>query len=118
VAGDFFESVPDGADAYLLKSVVHDWDDDHAGRILAACRRATSPGGRLLLVERVVPERLGTSAAGQSVAQADLNMLVAQGGRERTGAELRGLLHDTGFELLRIVGLGGGLSLIEAGVRS
>ena len=57
VEGDFFESVPDGGDAYIMKSVIHDWDDDRCVTILANCRRAMSPGGKVLVAEPVVPRR-------------------------------------------------------------
>jgi hypothetical protein len=65
VAGDFFEWVPRGADTYVLKSVIHDWDDERAAKVLASCRRAIAPEGRLLVVERTEPElRSLLSAAG------------------------------------------------------
>lgn len=112
VAGDFFESVPAGADVHLLKSVVHDWDDDSSTRLLARCRQAIAPGGRVLLVEQVMPERI----AGREhlrPAIADLNMLVMLGGRERTVAEFRRLLEAAGFRHAGTTPAALGYSVIE-----
>jgi hypothetical protein len=81
--GDLFAEVPGGADAYLLKSVIHDWDDDRAGIILANCRAAMSPPTTLMLVEPVASDRPG-SRAQFTVSYSDLNMLVCTSGRERT----------------------------------
>jgi SAM-dependent methyltransferase len=114
VGGSFFESVPAGADAYILKSVIHDWDDDQSRTILATCRRSMRPDSRLLLVEPVVPERMGTSAFDEMVVSADLNMLVVAGGRERTEAEFRSLLEAAGLRLARVVPTIAMLSVIEA----
>ena len=114
VAGDIFEAVPGGADAYLLKSVLHDFDDAAAARILAACRRAMAATATLVLVERVVPDRLEATAAHRDLARVDLHMLVAHGAAERTEAELGRLVGEAGFELRRIVPAGSGLSVLEA----
>jgi len=114
VAGDVFASVPPGGDAYLLKWIVHDWDDEHSLTLLRNCHRAMAPGGRLLLVERVVPERIDPSVDTQSMLLADLNMLVLTGGHERTAAEYRTLLGGAGFALARIVPTATPLSVIEA----
>jgi hypothetical protein len=99
VAGDFFASVPEGADAYILCGVIHDWDDDHSIRILRNCHTAMSKNGRLLLVEMVLPQ------AGENCFSKllDLNMLVMTGGRERTRAEFADLLNAAGFRLAKIV---------------
>jgi SAM-dependent methyltransferase len=97
VPGDFFESVPAGADAYLMKSVIHDWDDDQARTILRNCREAMAPGGRVLVVERVVPEVVTRDAA--ELLMIDLNMLIVPGGRERTEAEYRDLFAGAGLAL-------------------
>jgi SAM-dependent methyltransferase len=91
-AGSFFEAVPHGADAYLLKSVLHNWDDERAVAILRTCAAAMRPGARIVLFERIVPERLTASPGDQDVARSDLNMLVGCGGRERTAAQFRELL--------------------------
>jgi SAM-dependent methyltransferase len=99
VAGDFFNSVPDGANAYILCGVIHDWNDDRSIRILKNCRRAMAKTGRLLLVEMVVPEP-GANCFSKLL---DLNMLVMTGGRERTKAEFTALLHAAGYKLTRIV---------------
>jgi O-methyltransferase domain/Dimerisation domain len=99
VAGDFLASVPEGADAYILCGVIHDWDDDHSIRILRNCHTAMSKNGRLLLVEMVVPE-VGANCFSKLL---DLNMLVMTGGRERTKAEFAALLDAAGFRLAKIV---------------
>ena len=114
VAGDAFASVPPGGDAYVLKWIIHDWDDDHALQILRNCGRVMAEDGRVLLLERVVPERIDRSAETQSILLADLNMLVLTGGHERTAAEYRTLLRDAGFALARIVRTETPLSVIEA----
>ena len=113
VAGDFFASVPVGGDAYVLKWVIHDWDDERSVAILRNCHRAMARDGRLLLVERVVPERIDQSADTQGIVLGDLNMLLWTGGRERTAAEYRALLASGGFTLARIVPTATQLSIIE-----
>jgi SAM-dependent methyltransferase len=114
LAGDFFEWVPRDADTYLLKSVLHDWDDDRATQILASCRRAIPPEGRLLVVERIVPDRLGSSAEDQALACMDLHMLVQLGARERTEAELRELLSAAGFRTRSVRPFRSTLAVFEA----
>jgi hypothetical protein len=114
VGGDCFASVPAGGDAYLLKWVIHDWNDERSLTILRSCRSAMAPDGRLLLVERVVPERIDRSAATQSILLADLNMLVLTGGHERTAGEYRRLLEGAGFAPGRIVPTATPLAIIEA----
>ena len=113
VAGDFFASVPAGADAYLLSRVLHDWADDDARRLLATCRSAMPPGSRLLVVEALLPERARDQPA---VIRMDLHMLVLLGARERTEAQYRRLLAETGFQVERVIPTGSpaGLSVIEA----
>jgi hypothetical protein len=112
VAGDFFTSVPAGADAYLLSRVLHDWADAEARR-LATCRSAMPSDGRLLVVEALLPERAQDQPA---VIRMDLHMLVLLGARERTEAQYRRLLADTGFRVERVVPTTSpaGLSVIEA----
>ena len=112
--GDFFEAIPEGADAYVLKSVIHDWNDERAGTILANCHAAMHSRARLLLIERLVPPHVGASAAHRAVARADLNMLVGLGGKERTESEYRTLLRDAGFRVNAILGAGPTFSIIEA----
>ena len=114
VAGDFFERVPEGADTYLLKSVLHDWNDERAAAILASCRRALGSAARLLVVERIAPERFGASPDEQGLACMDLHMLVQHGGRERTEAELRALLSGAGLRTAGVKPLRSTLAVIEA----
>ena len=110
VAGDFFSSVPQGADAYVLASVIHDWDDNRAITILRNCRRAMTKNSKILLVEMIVPE-----AASASFSKLiDLNMLVMNGGRERTTAEFCALLNAADYKLTRIVPTMAPQSVIEA----
>src|SRR4029434_5307373 len=80
-----------GGDAYLLKHVIHDWDDARSVAILRNCHRAMTEQGRLLIVEGVYPARIGHSGASRSAAANDVNMLVCTGGRQRTEAEFRAL---------------------------
>jgi hypothetical protein len=96
-AGDFFVTIPGGGDVYLLKAVLHNWDDAHCGVILANVRRAMTPRARVVVVERVVPDNVAVCAAHQAVARSDLNMLVGLGGRERSRAEFAALLAAAGF---------------------
>jgi hypothetical protein len=100
VSGDFFESVPPGGDAYILKSVLHDWGDDRAIAILANCRHAMSPHGVLLVIERLLPERIEVSGAHREIMMMDLHMLVLHGGRERTVADFAKLFARAGLELV------------------
>ena len=81
VAGSFFECIPGGADVYVLKSVLHDWNDERCGAILATCRAAMDPEATLLVVERVMPDRMVASEQHATLARTDLNMLVALAAR-------------------------------------
>jgi hypothetical protein len=117
VAGDFFESVPSGGDAYMLKHVIHDWDDRRAIGILESCHRAMGPLGKLLIVEAIYPPRIDRSVDGQGAARNDVNMMVCTGGRQRSEAEFRALFDAAGFELARIVPTMAMSSVIE-GVRA
>ncbi len=114
VSGDFFAGVPDGADVHVLKSVIHDWDDEKSLVILANCRAALNAEGRLLLVERVMPER---AADDPSTILVDVQMLAITGGRERTEAEYRALLSAAGFRLTKIIPTAAPFKIIE-GVRA
>jgi hypothetical protein len=112
VGGSFFDSVPAGGDAYLLASVIHNWDDETATAILKTCHGAMAPGAKLLLLEEVIqpgndpdPGKFG-----------DLNMLVLVAGRERTAVEFRVLLDSAGFALTRILPTPAQWSVVE-GVR-
>ena len=100
VEGDFFESVPKGADSYVMKSVVHDWPDARSVAILANCRRALRPDGRVILIERVMP---ALAKDAPDTVRVDLHMLAVTGGRERSEAEYQGLLEAAGFSLGRVV---------------
>lgn len=110
VAGDFFDSVPQGGDLYFLCGVVHDWDDDRAITILINCRQAMRASGRLLLLETVLPE--DNSMHFSKIL--DLNMLAMSSGRERTQAQFRWLLTAAGFKMRRTIGTMAPQSLIEA----
>jgi orsellinic acid C2-O-methyltransferase len=114
VSGNFFESAPSGANAYVLKSVIHNWNDERAGVILQRCAQAMAGGGKLILVERIVPRRLEPSAAHRAIALMDLNMLVVLGARDRTEDEYRALLSSAGLRLTRIIPAALNFSIIEA----
>ena len=114
MAGSFFESVPAGGNTYLLKTVIHSWDDARATAILANCRRAMTAGGKLLIIERDLPE-IGEPGQTAEAFLLDLEMLVmTPGGRERTRSEFARLLSDTQFELARIVPTTSPVSIFEA----
>ena len=110
IAGDFFHSVPAGADAYLLKRVLHDWNDDQCRHILRRCRDAMGEDGRVLIIDAVVHEDNEPSL----VKGVDLLMLSASDGRERTVQELAGILRGAGLGLLRVVPTPSLLSILEA----
>ena len=95
VAGSFFDAVPEGGDAYLLKAVLHDWEDEDAVRILRRCRTAIRDHGVVLVVERA----LGAANETADAKLSDLNMMVGPGGRERTREEFSRLLAAGGFAL-------------------
>jgi len=116
IAGDFFSSVPRNADAYILKSIIHDWDDERSVTILRNCREAISAEGKLLLIERVMPARIDASGDHQPWTMLDMHMLVMLGGRERTKDEFQAVLAASKFNLKRTLSLPGvtGFSLIEA----
>jgi hypothetical protein len=118
VVGSFFDAVPQGADVYLLKSVLHSWDDKHCRRILRNCRIAMEEDARLILVERIMPARMQGLVGERSAARSDLHMLLASGGLERTQAEFAALLADTGFETMEFTPAGLDHWVIEAGRRS
>jgi orsellinic acid C2-O-methyltransferase len=116
VAGDFFQTVPEGADAIVLKHVIHDWNDEQAITILKNCQRALRPGAKLLIAEGVYPPRIDQSLESRGAAANDVNMLVVSGGRQRSEEEFRALYRAAGFELARIVPTAARLCVIE-GVR-
>ena len=110
MAGDFLKEVPAGGDLYLLKSIVHDWDDEQSVIILKNVQRAAKPQARVLIVEMVVPDVVTPSP----VHLMDLNMLVMLNGRERSIEEFVGLLAAAGLRFDRVVPTTGLFSLIEA----
>lgn len=108
--GDFFQNIPTGADAYLLKFIIHDWADLECIQILKNSRKVMQPDSRLLIIEQIVPE--GNEPSFSKIL--DLEMLVVLTGKERTEAEFRSLLAETGFKLARIVPTHSPFSIIEA----
>jgi hypothetical protein len=111
--GSFFDRVPAGADAYILSHVIHDWNEEQCLTILGHCRRAMNPGGRLLLVEMVLPDG-DTPHPGKML---DMVMLIAPGGEERTAAQYAALLDKAGFRLTRVVPTASPVSVVEASPR-
>ena len=114
IAGDFFDSIPSGADCYIMKSVLHDWNDERALTILRNARNAIPDVGRLLIVERDVPEDGEPSIA----KLFDISMLLWSGGMERTTRQYRALLDQSGFELQRVLHTSTPLSIYEATPRA
>jgi hypothetical protein len=107
VAGDIFvDPLPPGADLYLLKSVIHDFDNERAAEILRRCRRAMSGGSRLLLIEPMVSACAPSTTANLRVTGSDINMLVHLGGRERTEAEFVALIESCGFTVSAVASIG------------
>jgi orsellinic acid C2-O-methyltransferase len=104
VGGDPFVAVPSGADAYVLKGVIHDWEDKEAIAILRTCRAAMKRGSKLLLIERLLPERIDPDdALTRAKFIHDINMFINPGGRERTEAEFRNLLTRAGLRLTQVI---------------
>jgi orsellinic acid C2-O-methyltransferase len=101
--GSFFEAVPSGADLYLLKSIIHDWDDERALAILQTCRKAMGDRARLVLLERRFPERIANADEMLTTVMGDLHMMVVLGGKERTDKEYRELMTGAGLRLARVV---------------
>jgi SAM-dependent methyltransferase len=113
IGGDFFKEVPAGADAYIIKHVIHDWNDDRATAILRNIHRAMRPQGKLLIAEGVYPPRIDQSDLARGAAANDVNMLVCTGGRQRSEVEFRSLQAGAGFKLTRIIPTPARLSVIE-----
>ena len=109
-AGSFFDTVPAGGDCYLLSHIIHDWNEGKCLTILGHCRKAIKPGGRLLIVEMVLPAG-DTPHPGKVL---DMVMLVFPGGQERTEAEYGALLGKAGFRLNRVVPTASAVSVVEA----
>jgi orsellinic acid C2-O-methyltransferase len=112
--GDFFKAVPPDADVYLLKSILHDWDDERCLVILRNCRRAMLPSARLLIIERIASDRVSASPYDQAVSRSDLNMMVANGGCERTQAAYHDLLDAADLALVQVTPLSGPFSVLAA----
>ncbi len=114
IEGDFFAGVPGGGDVYLLKAVLHNWDDDRCALILSTLHRDMPANSRLLVIERVLPENIDGSTLQQAALRSDLNMLVGRGGRERSRAEFTSMLGQTGFAATHLLSLAEGFSVLEA----
>jgi hypothetical protein len=110
IGGNFFQSVPEGGDAYIMKWIIHDWDDEKAIHILKNIRSQIPSHGKLILVDCVVPE--GDEPHFSKFI--DLNMLVMTGGKERTEQEFQQLLAASGFKLLRVIPTGVPTHIVEA----
>lgn len=110
VAGSFFETVPEGCDAYMLKSIIHDWSDDEAVQILRNCRKAMHQKSRLLLIEPIMPEQVDEFSL---AVELDLGMLLVLNGRERTLLEFKNLYAEAGFELTKVIPFKEPFSIIE-----
>ena len=112
MSGNFFETIPAGADAYYMQHIIHDWNDERSLKILGNCRRALEgrKDGRLLIVDSVVPENSEPHLS----KMLDLEMLLMPGGRERTRGEWDALFAKAGFEIVRIVPMRAAESVIEA----
>jgi hypothetical protein len=108
--GSFFDTVPAGADAYVLSHIIHDWNQEQCLTILGHCRRAMNSGGRLLLVEMVLPE----GDAPHPGKMLDLVMLAVPGGEERTPSQYGTLLDQAGFRMTRVVPTASLVSIVEA----
>lgn len=112
--GSFFEGVPSGADLYLLKSIIHDWDDERSLAILQTCRRAMNAEAKLVLLERKLPERVENPDQDLPALMSDLNMMVVLGGKERTTSEYRDLLAKAGLRMTRLISTDSDFCAIEA----
>jgi hypothetical protein len=108
--GNFFDAVTPGADAYILKFIIHDWDDEHALAILRNVHEAMAPGGTILLIEQILSED-GSLEISEAIA--DLNMLVMLQGKERTQTEFQALIEAAGFLRMRLVATDSGVRIIE-----
>lgn len=113
VSGDFFERVPPGGDVYTLRQIIHDWDNERAIAILRNCAQALAPGGRVAVIEQVLPSGPGAGRA----ASLDMTMMIMTGGHERTADEFARLFNAAGLRLTRIFPTQAGSSVIE-GVRA
>ncbi|MBR8661705.1 MULTISPECIES: methyltransferase [Brevibacillus] len=110
IGGSFFESVPAGGDLYMMKNIIHDWNDEEAVAIFRNCRRAIREDGKLLVIEMVVPANNQPHPS----MLIDLEMMIMATGKERTEAEFRTLFRRAGFELQRIIPTSAAVSMLEA----
>lgn len=110
VEGNFFISIPVEADAFILKSVLHDWDDAKCLQILRNCRESLKPGGTFLVLEKIMPARANDRP---STIMSDLHMLAVTGGKERTQQEYRALLKSANFEWKKDTPLRTGHTVME-----
>ncbi len=113
VGGDVFASVPAGGDVYILSQVMNGFDDDRALAILKNCHGAMPHNAKLLLVQRVLPDRMEPSIAVQALVLSDFNMMMMNGGRERTETEYRTLMAAAGFQVTKIIPTQSESTLIE-----
>ena len=114
VAGDFRRTVPRGGDVYILRNVIHDWDDAGALSILNACGRAMKRSSRLLVIQREIPDPLTIEPYARSVVEADLMQMVYSGGRERTLPQYRALIEAAGLRIYQTMAMSGHTWLMEA----
>ena len=110
VGGDFFEGLPTGGDAYLMKWILHNWADEHCVKLLRNCRRAMGEGARLLVLEQVMPARVDTTT--ETVGW-DIGMLVHLGSSERTAGEFEQLFRQADLRLERLLPTSCGMSILE-----
>ena len=120
--GDALVEVPRGGDAYILSRVIHDWDDDKARKILVSCRKALTAGGRILVIERTMPDSAKETASLPAsllsdINMTDLNMMVMTSGRERTIREYQSLFAQAGLELIRVIPTHTAMNVMEVGER-
>ncbi len=113
ITGDFFEALPAGYDCYLLKYIVHDWNDTDARQILRSCAVAARSGSEVILLERVLPPMLDESPAHQAIMQIDLAMMTT-GGMERTAEGYRALLASVGLRMISVTPTESPCSILRA----
>ncbi|MSV35531.1 MAG: hypothetical protein EXQ47_08040 [Bryobacterales bacterium] len=109
VAGDMFKSVPAGADAYIMKHIIHDWPDDVCINILSHCRKGVNPGGKLLVADSVILP--GNDFSIGKIM--DIQMMLFPGGRERTEDQFRALFAASGWKLTRVIPTAAPDSIVE-----
>jgi SAM-dependent methyltransferase len=114
IGGDFFDSIQCSADALILKNIIHNWDDERSTAILRNCAKTLGKGGKVLLVERILPAQVEDDF---DAIWMDLSMLAYSRGRERTESEYRNLLASAGFEFTRAIPTWSQLWVIEGQVR-